>query len=200
MAKTSRAAVLKLARRSSVVRPRDLVERGIPRQALYDLVAAGELVRAGRGLYRLPDFEVTENHTLAEVSTRMPAGVICLLSALRFHGLTTELPAEVWVAIDRKAWAPTFAKPRVRLVRLSGPSLSEGIEQHVIEGIRVRVFGVSKTIADCFKFRNKIGTNIAIEALREGWRHRRLNLEELLKFAAMNRVDKILRVYLESIT
>lgn len=195
----TQAAVLQIARASSVVRPRDLAARGIPRHALYTLVAQGKLIQIGRGLYRLPHAEFTENHSLAEVSKRAPNAVVCLLSALRFHGLTTELPSEVWIAIGPKAWAPTFPKPRLRCVRFSGPALTEGVEVHAIEGVRVQIYSVAKTIADCFKFRNKIGTSVGIEALREAWTKRRVAADDLWRHATHCRVNNIMRPYLESL-
>ena len=167
---------------------------------LYALVSQGKLVQVGRGLYRLPEVDLTENHSFAEVSKRAPRGVICLLSALRFHGLTTELPSEVWYAIDRKGWAPTFTKPRLHLIRLSGDSFTQGIEVHDIEGVPVRIFSIAKTIADCFKFRNKIGTNIAVEALREAWTKRLITADDLWTCSKYSRVTNVMRPYLEALS
>lgn len=147
-----------------MVRPRDLAAYGIPRVYLSRLVDQGLLVRAGRGLYSLPDADVTEHWTLVEAAKRVPHGVGCLLSALRFHELGTQNPFEVWLAVDHKAWAPTVDVPSLRIVRMSGAALDSGIETHTIEGIAVRVYGPAKTVADCFKFRNKSDSTLP-------WRH-----------------------------
>jgi predicted transcriptional regulator of viral defense system len=192
--------LLALASRVGAFRPRDVEALGVPRRRLYELVERGELAAAGRGLYRLPRGAITENHSLVEVAKRVPRGVVCLLSALRFHELTTELPAEVWIAIPSKAWAPTFKRPRLRVVRFSGPSLMEGVEEHVLEGIPVRVYGVAKTVADCFKFRNKIGTGVAVEALRDAWTQRKTTADDVWRYATVCRVNNVMRPYLESLT
>lgn len=200
MVATAKSRLLKYASRFGLLRSRDLSGLGIPRRVLAELVSEGELTRIGRGLYRRPDTELTENHSFAEVAKLVPTGVICLLSALRFHGLTTELPSEVWVTLAPKAWKPRAQRPKLRVVRFSGVSLTAGIETHVIEGIPVRVYGIAKTIADCFKFRNKIGTNVAVEALRDAWRARRAPPDEVWRFAKLCRVDRVMRPYLESLS
>lgn len=199
MAATAKERLLKHASRVGALRSRDLDELGIPRRVLASLVSEGELVRVGRGLYRLSGADLTENHTFAEVAKLVPAGVICLLSALRFHGLTTELPSEVWVALAPKAWKPRAAGPNLRVVRFSGESLTSGIETHEIEGVSVQVYGITKTVADCFKFRNKIGTNVAVEALRDAWRSKKAKPDDFWRFAKLCRVDRVMRPYLESL-
>lgn len=193
-------ALLQMAREVGLIRPRDLERCHIPRRVLYLLAHTGELVRVGRGLYRLPEADFTENHSFAEVAARVPNGVICLLSALRFHELTTELPSEVWVALGPKTWSPTFKRPRLRVVRFSGAALREGVETHDIEGVPVRMYSVAKTIADCFKFRNKIGTSVAAEALRQAWATRRVSADELWTHAVHCRVTNVMRPYLENLT
>ena len=152
-----------------------------------------------RGLYALPDAVLTEKHSLAEASRRVPGGVICLLSALRFHALTTQNPFEVWMAIDRKAWRPRIEQLPVRFVYLSGAALREGVEEHDVGGVAVRVFGAAKTVADCFKFRNKIGTDVAIEALRDYRRVHPKQLESVWRFAEVDRVTRVIRPYLEAV-
>ncbi|MFQ6024508.1 MAG: type IV toxin-antitoxin system AbiEi family antitoxin domain-containing protein [Acidiferrobacterales bacterium] len=191
--------ILELTEKAGVLRPRDLDPHGIPRTYLSRLYAAGRLERIGRGLYVLPDAEATENRSLAEAAKRVPNGVICLLSALRFHEITTQAPFEVWVAIGEKAWRPRIEYPRLRIVRFSQSTLSAGVKEHRIEGVPVRVFEPAKTVADCFKYRNKIGLDVAIEALRECWGERRCKMDDLWQFADLCRVRNVMRPYLEAL-
>jgi len=188
--------VLAMAREKGILRARDVVEAGIPRVILTRLCRAERLNRLGRGLYALPNAEITDNHSLAEVSKRIPHGVICLLSALRFHDLTTQAPFEVWVAIDMKARKPSAKDLPIRIVRFSGRAREFGVEEHAIEGVTVRVTSAAKTVADCFKYRNKIGTDVAIEALRD-YRRVRGSRDELWQAAAVCRVASIMRPYME---
>jgi len=186
---------------TSVRRPRDLARHGITRMQLQAAVASGFVQRAGRGLYLLADFaEVTEKHTLAEVSQRIPKGTFCLLTALRFHELTTQNSPEIWVALAPSAWRPRLDTVKVRIVHFSGPALEEGMEQRQVEGIPVKVYNPAKTVADCFKFRHKIGLDVALEALRETWRARRATMKELEHYAQIDRVAKVMRPYLETLT
>ena len=186
-----------LLQRNGIARTRDLEEAGVSRTAIRRLCDRGELVHVARGLYRLPGALQTERQDLAEAAARAPDGVICLLSALRFHGLTTQNPFEVWMAIDRKAWRPRVAHPPLRLSYLSGPPLKAGVEEHEIAGVRVRVFSAAKTVADCFKFRNKIGIDVAVEALREYRRTNPKRLEAIWRFAEVDRVTRVIQPYLE---
>jgi predicted transcriptional regulator of viral defense system len=190
--------VLEKARKVGVLRARDLARTGIPRVYLRRLHERGLLVRSGRGLYTLSDHEVSANHSLAQVGAKVPRGVVCLLSALRFHGLTTQAPAEVWLAIDWKARAPKSEGLALRIVRMSGEALRAGVEEHEVEGVIVRVFGAAKTVADCFKFRNKIGLDVALEALRDYRRTRRAGMDALWRFARICRVAGVMRPYLEA--
>lgn len=183
-----------------IARSRDLERAGVTRTQLRRLSAAGVIARVGRGLYTLPSAEGTEQSDLAEAAKRVPAGIVCLLSALRFHGLTTQNPFEVWLAIDRKAWRPRIEHPPLRLVFLSGSALVEGVEEHDVGGVPVKVFSAAKTVADCFKFRNRIGTDVAVDALREYWRRYPKRLEAVWRFAQVDRVARVLRPYLESVT
>lgn len=160
----------------------------------------GEVERVGRGLYALPGALHDERGGLAEIARRVPDGVVCLLSALRFHGLTTQNPLELWLAIERKAWRPRIDHPPLRVVYLSGPSFSEGIEEHVVEAVPVRVYSAAKTVADCFKFRNKVGIDIAVEALRDYRRQHPKALEDVWRYGQINRVGRVLRPYLESVS
>lgn len=191
--------VLEAVKKAGVLRPRDLDRYGIARQYLGRLEQAGKLQRIGRGLYALPDAQPTEHRDLAEVAKRVPSGVICLLSALRFHELTTQAPHQVWIAIDRKARRPRMDQPPLRVVRFSGAALHEGVEEHVLEGVSARVFSPAKTIADCFKYRHKIGLDVAIEALREGRHSRRCSMDELWRYAGICRVRNVMRPYLEAL-
>ena len=198
-AATDRHRTLKLARRSRGVTSRELTDAGIHRQVLTRLVAEGHIERIARGFYRLAEQPVTEHHGLAIAATAVPHGVVCLLSALQFHDIGTQLPAEVWIALDRRAWRPVLSYPLLRMVRFTGEALTRGVEHHTIEGRTVKVYSVAKTIADCFKYRNKIGVDVALEALREAWRRRRLTMDELDSYAATCRVHRVMRPYLEAL-
>lgn len=190
---------LKIARKAGVIRARDVVAQGIPTVYLQRLTRRGLLVQSGRGLYRAPGAELTANHDLAEAAKRVPRGVVCLLSALRYHELTTQIPHEVWLALDGKARSPKPDWPPLRVVRMSGNALRAGIEEHRVEGVPVRVYNPAKTVADCFKYRNKIGLDVALEALRDAWRQRRVTMDDLWRYAAICRVTKVIRPYLEVI-
>ncbi len=161
------------------------------------MVAAGKLERVSRGLYCVPGRSLSEHRSVAEVALRVPQGVICLLSALRMHDIGTQSPSEVWLAIPKNHPAPRFDQPALRTIRMSGAALAEGVEERVIEGVKVRVFTVAKTIADAFKYRNKIGTDVALEALREGWEKRKFKMDDLWHCAAIDRVTNVMRPYLE---
>lgn len=194
------ARVQRLARKHGVLRPRDLKAEGIPREYLRRMASRGLLERVGRGLYVLPRAPVTEHHTLVQVCKRLPSGVVCLLSALRFHEVTTQQPAQTWIAIDRKARRPAIRDLNVKVVRFSGPALTEGVEVHAIEGVRVKVYEVAKTVADCFKYRRKIGVDVAVEALQDAWFSRRVTTDALWKYARICRVANVMRPYLETLT
>jgi len=197
---SSHQKILDLAAERGLIRPRDLTERGLPTVALTRLIRQGRLQRVGRGLYSLPDRPVSEHNALAEVARKHPQAIVCLLSALRFHDLTTQSPFEVWLAIPNKARAPKMDYPPLRVVRFSGAALTHGIEVHVIDGVPVRVTSVARTVADCFKFRNKIGLDVALEALQEAWRTRRINMDELWRYATVCRVANVIRPYMESLS
>ena len=190
---------LKLARRRQGVTTRELTQAGIHTQVLSRLVAGGKLERIARGLYRLPEHAITEHHGLAIAAAAVPHGVVCLLSALQYHDIGTQAPSEVWMAIDRRARRPALRYPPLRIVRYTGAALTEGAESHQVEGREVRVYNIPKTIADCFKYRNKIGLDVALEALREAWRARRFTMDELDRYAAICRVQRVMRPYLEAL-
>jgi predicted transcriptional regulator of viral defense system len=191
--------ILTLASAQGLIRPRDLVAQGLPRVALTRLVRQGQLTRVGRGLYARPDRTVTEHGTLAEIARKHPKAIVCLLSALRVHDLTTQSPFEVWLAIPNKARAPKLEYPPLRFVCFSGAALTDGIEDHLIDGVTVRVTGVARTVADCFKFRNKIGLDVAMEALREAWANKRVSMDELWRYATLCRVANVMRPYMKSL-
>ena len=192
--------ILDMARRQGLLRPRDVEACGVSRMTLSTLVRQGKLIRLCRGLYALPDRPVSEHTTLAEVASKHPNTLVCLLSALQFHGLTTQSPFEVWVAIANKARAPKMDYPPLRVVRFSGDALTEGVEKHGVDGVTVQVTSVAKTVADCFKYRNKIGLDVALEALREAWNAKRVKMDDLWHCAQVCRVANVMRPYLEALT
>lgn len=196
---TIEQGVLAMAREKGILRTRDLIAAGIPRVILTRLCRAGRLNRLGRGLYSLPEAEITENHSLAEVAKRIPHAIICLLSALRFHGLTTQAPFQVWIGIDLKARKPQAADMPLRVVRFSGKSLTHGAEEHLIENVTVRITSAAKTVADCFKYRNKIGLDVALEALKDYYRARK-SRDDLWRAAKACRVTSVMRPYMEAIS
>jgi len=190
--------VVSLARRKGVLRPRDLAEIGIHRQYLRMAHEQGLVERIERGLYSVPGTMLSEP-TLAEVAKRVPGGVICLISALAFHHLTTQVPHSVDVTIGSKAHAPRIDFVDVRYYRESGQALTEGVEVHDIGGVRVKVYNPAKTIADCFKYRSKVGLDVAIEALREGLRQRKATADTLTHYGRICRVERVMRPYLEAL-
>lgn len=187
----------KAFKKAPVQRMRDLESLGISRPRVRSLVDQGILEKASRGLYVLRSADVSENRTLAEVGKKVPHGVICLLSALRFHDLTTQSPHQVWVALERSAWTPKVDHISLKIVRYSGEAFEEGHQEHLIEGVPVRITSPAKTVADCFKYRNKIGLDVALEALREVRRKRLCTMEELMHFARICRVANVMKPYLE---
>lgn len=180
-----------------VARPRELAEEGISREHLRRLAGRGLVERAARGVYLSPDASRSPHRDLLVVATRAPGGVFCLLTALVFHGLTTEMPHEVWLAIGLKARAPALDTPPLRIVRLSEPVLHAGVEVHMEHGVELRVFSAARTVADCFKFRSRVGLDVAVAALREGWEQRRFTIDELWQSARICRVTAVMRPYLE---
>jgi predicted transcriptional regulator of viral defense system len=168
-------------------------------RTLYALRDSGRLIQVSRGLYELAEKKMTAHHTLAIACKRVPKGIICLLSALRFHDLTTQAPFEVWMAIDRLRRKPNEQRLALRIFRFSGQALQAGVEKHKVEGIEVRVYNPAKTVVDCFKYRNKIGLEVALEALREGWRERRFTMDDLWRYGKICRVTNVMRPYLEAL-
>lgn len=199
MAVAAQNPVLRVIREMGLVRPVDLESRGIPRAELYRLVRKGLVERQSRGLYVASQHPYTAEHALAQVAKRIPAGVFCLLTALRYHELTTQSPAEVWIALPEKARKPRLDYPRLRVARFSGAALTEGIETHSVEGVDIRVYSAAKTVADCFKYRNKIGIDVAVEALRDYSRRHRGGATELARFARICRVTRVMQPYLDAV-
>lgn len=191
--------VLDLARRQGIVRTRDITVQRLPRVLLTRLVRQGALERVGRGLYAIPGRPVSQHMSLAAVAKKCPKAVVCLLSALRFHDLTTQSPGEVWLAIPNKARAPQLDYPPLRILRFSNCALADGVERHKVEGIPVRITGIARTVVDCFKFRNKVGLDVALEALREARRTKRASVDQLWSFATRFRMANVMRPYLETI-
>jgi len=221
---TKTEATLKLLQEHGILRPRDLASHDIPLGYLDRLYRRGLVDRVARGLYGWPNADLTEHHSLVEAARLVPKGVVCLLSALEFHGVTTQSPHEVWLVLPGKAWVPKatspnprvvrggrsgafigvgrgpkVAYPKLRIVRASGSGLTGMVEEHRIEGVDVKVYSLAKTIADCFKYRSKVGLDVALEALRDALRQRRVTIDELCDAASVCRVENVMRPYLESL-
>jgi len=189
-----------IIRKKGIIRPRDVEAEGIPKTYLYRMYRDGEIIRIGRGLYSFENEARSESISFAEVAKRVPQGVICLLSALRFHGLTTQTPHKVWLAIPNKKWKPVLSYPPLEIIRLTGDGFEYGIEKHRIDRVTVKVYSPSKTVADCFKFRNRIGNAIAIEALKDAWRNRMVTMDELWHSAKICRMTNVMKPYLETLS
>jgi predicted transcriptional regulator of viral defense system len=200
MGKTKKEVIIELAKKTGVLRPRDLVAKGIPGDYLWQLHKRGIMDKVGRGLYVLADSEPGEYQTMAEACKRVPHGVVCLLSALQFHGITTQAPFEIWLAIDNKAKGLRVDRPAIRTVRFSGLALTSGIEEHKISGVPVRVYNPAKTVADCFKYRNKIGLDVCLDALRDCRRSGICTTDDLWQYAKICRVGNVMKPYMEAIS
>lgn len=181
-----------------VTRTREVVEAGFARVLLTRLVRRGVLQRLGKGLYSVPNQALSEWHDLVEVAKAVPSAVVNLISALAFHEIGTQIPREIWIALPKGARTPKYHQT-LRITRLSQPYFSIGIETHQIEGASVRVYGAAKTVADCFRMRSKVGYDVAIEALKDGYRLKKFTFEELDRYSKLNRVQRIIRPYIEAI-
>ena len=190
--------IIGLFRKAGVMRSAELTELGVRRDTITRLVRDGVLLRVARGLYMLPDTEITEHHSLAEASKRVPRGVICLLSALRFHGITTQNPFEVWVALPQDTRSPKVSDLPLRFIHVSGEAFTAGVEKHRIENVSVPVYGVAKTVVDCFKFRSTVGVDVAVEALRECRREKLCSVDDIWRHARTCRMTNVIRPYLET--
>ena len=194
-----RERVLALAKAHGIIRARDITAAGIARTYLQRLCQEGSLVRVARGLYQAADADITVHHSLLEASRALPHGVVCLLSALQFHGLTTQAPHQVWMTVGSKKWVPTHPPVSLRIIRAHEAVLTAGVEHHTIEYVAVPIYGAAKTVADCFKHRNKLGIDVAVEALRDGLRQRTCAVDDLWHYAQVCRVQNVMRPYLEAL-
>ena len=191
--------ILELAHHQRLLSAADVRAHGCSPQLLIKLHQSGKLQRVTRGVYSLPDSELTEHQSLVEVCLRVPKAVICLLSALQFHEIGTQIPHEVWIALPEATQTPALDFPPLRIARLRGAAYADGIETVIEHGSPIRVYSLAKTIADGFKFRHKIGLDVALEALKEAWRQRELNIDQVMHFAKVNRVAKVMQPYLEAV-
>ena len=188
--------ILKAAKKLGLLRPRDIAA---PRAALRDLVKRGLLEQVGRGLYRIPNSDISEHSSLVEVSVRLPNAIISHLSALQFHGIGTQNPHEVWITLNVRARRPQSKYPPIRVMRASGGALKTGVEYHKIEGREVPIYSIEKTIIDCFKYRSKVGLDVALEALKDAWAKKQINIDTLWKYSKICHVTNIIRPYIEAI-
>jgi len=191
--------LLQLAQQKGLLRPSDLAVLGIPRVYLTRLTACGKLAKAGRGLYRLAEATLSESESLAIVAARVPQAVFCLLTALQFHALTTQLPRQVWIALPQGSHVPRIDYPPVKLIQYTGDAFTQGIETHRIDQVDLRVYSVAKTVADCFKHRNKIGLDVALEALKDARSQKKASADDLWRYAKICRVANVMRPYLEAV-
>lgn len=197
---TATGQLLNLAEKQPVVRAKDVARQGIHTSTLTRLTKTGVLEKVGPGRYRLSRrTRTTEHHDLAVATAAVPRSVICLVSALRFHDIGTQLPAEVWIAVPRGARVPRVTAPPLRVVNVSPAVFDLGIEEHRVEGQVVRIYSLARTVADCFRFRNKVGLDVALEALTEAWRSKRLKLDEMNRIAKKLRVQRVMQPYLETV-
>jgi predicted transcriptional regulator of viral defense system len=191
--------VLQLVRKNGRLRASDLAAVGVPRVVLTRMTASGQLERTARGLYRLPQADSSEHESLVTVASKVPQAVICLLSALQFHGLTTQLPWQVWIAMPRGSHVPRLDYPPIKMVQFTGEAYTHGVEAHVRDGVRLQVYSAAKTVADCFKHRNKIGMDVALEALKDAKAQGRASIDELWRSAKVCRVANVMRPYMEAL-
>jgi predicted transcriptional regulator of viral defense system len=196
---TDTQRVLTLATQQGLLRASHLQELGIGRVVLTRLTASGKLERVGRGVYRLPGTQGAEHESLATIAVKVPQAVFCLLTALQIHGLTTQLPRQVWIAMPQGSHVPKMDYPPIKMVQFSGEAYAQGIEVVQAEQVALRVYGVAKTVADCFKHRNTVGLDVALEALRQTLNDQRATADDLWRFAKVCRVANVMRPYLEAL-
>ena len=183
-----------------IVRLAELRGVGVTAATVSRMERDGEIIRLARGLYQISDAPLETDHSLAEAAKRLPKGIVCLVSALAFHGLTDQLPKKVWLAIGKKDWAPRSDGMPIRVARFTERLLAESVETHMIESVPVKVFGVAKTVADCFRHRGKVGLSVAIEGLQEALRQRKATPAEIAHQAEHGGVATVIRPYLEALT
>lgn len=191
--------ILHLAHQKGWLRAQDIEAIEAPRVVLSRLTAAGALVRVGRGLYRLPNHPGTEHEGLATIATQVPQAVFCLLTALQFHELTTQLPHQVWIAMPRGSHVPRIDHPPLKMVQMTGEAYTEGVETHERDGAVLRVYSVAKTVTDCFKHRHRIGLDVALEALKDARHQGKATADDLWRCAGVCRVANVMRPYLEAL-
>ncbi len=191
--------ILSLARQKGLLRASDLDAIEAPRVVLTRLIEGGLLERVSRGLYRLPSHPGSEHEGLATITAKVPQAVFCLLTALQFHELTTQLPRQVWIAMPRGSHVPRVDYPPIKMVQMTGAVYTAGIEEHLRDGVTLRVYSAAKTVADCFKHRNKIGLDVALEALKDARAERMASADDLWRYAKVCRVANVMRPYLEAI-
>lgn len=196
---TQTQRVLDLVRQMGTLRPTNLQDIDIPRVVLTRLTASGQLEKVGRGLYRLPDAPISEQESLVTIAVKVPQAVFCLLTALQIHELTTQLPRQIWIAMPQGSHTPKIDYPPVKMVQFTGEAFSEGVEVIQADRVALRVYGVAKTVADCFKHRNKIGLDVAIEALKDALAQKKASANDLWRFAKICRVANVMRPYLETL-
>jgi predicted transcriptional regulator of viral defense system len=186
--------------KKGILKTQEILNLGISKEYLRKLNDKGVVERIARGIYTLPDYEFSVTQRVAEVYKQSPRGVICLLSALRLHDFTTQNPFEVWIAVERTAWKPKIDSTiQVKYLKFSGKAFTAGVQTKTVDNVKVKVYCPAKTVADCFKYRNKIGLDIALETLREGWREKLFTMDELWEYAKICRVSNVMRPYLESL-
>lgn len=199
MTSTQRTRALDLLKTKGMLRLRDFMAEHIEPETLARLLRDKKVVRPARGLYQLPEVQIDAAHTLTEATALVPKGIVCLISALQFHTLTLQMPSKVWMAIERSAWKPTISYPPIRFVRFSGWAMTDGVERYSIQSRKIPITNPARTIVDCFRYRNKIGIDIAMEGLREGIRHRKCTPDQLWQYAKRARIWTVMRPYVEAV-
>ena len=199
MAVPQKTRALDLLQAKGMLRLKEFIAADIEPETLARLVRGGQVVRPARGLYQLPDVSIDANHVLAEAAALVPKGIVCLISALQFHALTLQMPSAVWMAIERTAWKPSISYPLIRFVRFSGWAMTEGVERYSIQSHQVPITDPARTIVDCFRYRNKIGIDVAMEGLREGIRQRKCTPDQLWQYAKKAHVWTVMRPYVETV-
>jgi predicted transcriptional regulator of viral defense system len=194
-----RDIVYSLLEQRKIVKTEELSSAGVHRETIHRMVEAGDIIKLARGLYSLPDYQPTENYSLFEAQKLVAKGVVCLLSALSYHGIGTQNPSEIWMAIPRKTRPPKIDSSPVKIVKFSGEGYRNGIEKHIIENNEIKIYNIPKTIADCFKYRNKLGMDVAIEALKDVMLNKQATVDEIIKYSEICRVRKIITPYMESL-
>jgi predicted transcriptional regulator of viral defense system len=196
---TQRSRALDLLRGKGMLRLRDFIAGNIEPETVARLVRDGQIIRPARGLYQLPDAPADAAHSLAQACLLVPKGIVCLISALQFHELTLQMPSAVWMAIERTAWRPNISYPPIQFVRFSGWAMAEGVERYAIPSGKILLTNPARTIVDCFRYRNKIGVDVAMEGLRQGIRRRKCTPDQLWQYAKKARVWTVMRPYVETV-